>query len=438
MSEFSEALNEAIVQSGEKAELIEKLAGIRKSTLAKYRNGERFPQEEDTVRNILKVVQCSENKKNHIMENWRKKHYADYFGNSDAWECIKEIMNLISRKIEISQDELSKDMPTFSGFNSTVLYGKIDVKKHLESMLEQMKKDGKIFIWGNGDLINEFTFFEDKITVPCYHVIHLSGQNRESQQLHVACWALSLMMVQSQYHPVLSYAGNGWLDSLLTGVIFSKKVAVFLMKDMERSIVIDNPEQLEVIHYYFEEAYRIGKLIAVSIPDDRAEFEPEEEAYYLTDRVVVDRFEKRKGVQYVTDSSIKCLAEQGEFWDVHKNVLGNYRTASGRKSALEQILAEDRQDISIHLIDNRKILAWPGIQIVAWQVAPQGYCARILVQKGLENVCFEICETQILKWIYRVLKDLKKSESVFTAEKQQEMISSAIQIARGEMERGNV
>ena len=59
MSEFSKMLNEAVIQSGEKVELIEKLTGIRKSTLAKYRNGERFPQNEEVVQKILKAVQCS-------------------------------------------------------------------------------------------------------------------------------------------------------------------------------------------------------------------------------------------------------------------------------------------------------------------------------------------------------------------------------------------
>lgn len=104
MSEFSEMLNEAVIQSGERTELIEKLTGIRKSTLAKYRNGERFPQKEEIVQKILKTVQCSEPKRNSIIEIWRIKHYADIFNSPDAWECIKEIRELLCREIKMSHE----------------------------------------------------------------------------------------------------------------------------------------------------------------------------------------------------------------------------------------------------------------------------------------------------------------------------------------------
>ena len=444
MSEFSKMLNEAVIQSGEKVELIEKLTGIRKSTLAKYRNGERFPQNEEVVQKILKAVQCSESKRNSVIEVWRIKHYADIFHSSDAWECIKEIKELFGHEIKMSFDTIKEWNLVFP--ENTILYGAIDVKRQLEIVLNEMKKEGRINIWGNGDLIPELSFLEDKITVPCRHLIHLSSQSRESKQLHAVCWAFSLMLSQSGYHPVISYAGNGWIDSLFMGTIFSEHIAVLLMRDMQRSIVIRDPEQLSVLHYYFEEAYRIGKVIAVPVKMGEKGFEPEEEAYYLTDKIVMDRLKKRKGIQYVTASAVSSFIEEGEYWDVHSNSMSAYRTASGKKSALELFQTREKNQAEwFHLIDGSRLWLRPGIQIVSWRGIDEedvrkdqeGYCCRIWLPTEMKDSYYEICEIQIVKWIYQVLKDLMKSGDVIETKKQQEIITAAIKTV-GENKSGNV
>lgn len=444
MSEFSEMLNEAVIQSGERTELIEKLTGIRKSTLAKYRNGERFPQKEEIVQKILKTVQCSEPKRNSIIEIWRIKHYADIFNSPDAWECIKEIRELLCREIKMSHEVVPQGKLFFP--ENTILYGTIDVKRHLEVVLDEMKKESRVNIWSNGDLIPELSRLEDKIIMPCRHIIHLSTENKESRQMKAVCWAFSLMLSQPEYRPVISYAGNGWIESLFMGTIFSEHMAVILMRDMQRSIVIRDPKQLATLHYYFEEAYRIGKVIAVPVKMSDKGFEPEADAYYLTDKIVMDRLKKRRGVQYVDSSAVSKFIEEGEYWDVHSNSIAVYRTASGKKSALELLLRKEKNQTEwIHLVDSSKFGVRSGIQVVSWQMQAEkeqkkeqeGYCCRIWLPTEMGNTYYEICEIQVVKWIYQVLKDLKKSRDVIEMKKQQEIITAAIKTV-GENKSGNI
>lgn len=53
------------------------------------------------------------------------------------------------------------------------------------------------------------------------------------------------------------------------------------------------------------------------------------------------------------------------------------------------------------------------------------------------NTYYEICEIQVVKWIYQVLKDLKKSRDVIEMKKQQEIITAAIKTV-GENKSGNI
>ena len=55
----------------------------------------------------------------------------------------------------------------------------------------------------------------------------------------------------------------------------------------------------------------------------------------------------------------------------------------------------------------------------------------------MKDSYYEICEIQIVKWIYQVLKDLMKSGDVIETKKQQEIITAAIKTV-GENKSGNV
>ena len=117
MTEFAQKLNDLLSRQPEKPATIAKVAKISADDISKYKRGKRFPEEKEKVNRLLSAIRCSVAARNEVKNAWEQEYMSRKYKESDAWECIKEIISFLQNESLISEISLCEniDRPCFSG-----------------------------------------------------------------------------------------------------------------------------------------------------------------------------------------------------------------------------------------------------------------------------------------------------------------------------------
>ncbi len=416
MTEFSQKIDELLNRHSEKPAVIARMAGISPDEISKYRRGDRFPMNSKRVDDLLSALRCSVIVYKDIKNAWYQEYMARKYKESDAWDCVKEVLDFLQGE-GLASDICRCDKKNRFCPDGGVIHGKLDVRRYLEAFLNS-KQECEIKIWGNEFFAEELSSISYSKETQYIHLLYSENTEKNSRWIHTICGMLSRMFSNLQYQPLLVYGNSGWTSQLFSGAIISQDEAVLISEDAEQGMVIREPAQIHMLAYYFARMREQGKPIVAPVKQSDWYRTADEDAIFVQSWLEIERVSKRKGTYYISTDAVKTFAKNGILWDYYKNNWYQYKSKSGKRNILESICS----DSHVNFIDSD--LA-PQIDFMVAFCENRFLCISKADEATIKR--YEVCEPMLVKWIGLTLKEMSFTGFVMDEQRKHQIISQIIE-----------